>query len=442
MRTKSLVGIGRRSFLRMSISAMTMEIAKSAFASTAPGLSELDAAEFLNSIGLCVHLGNRQTPYYSDFDRVAQLVKEIGITHLRDDAIYASYVNRDYDFYQRIRLLAGMGIRFDLVCQDALNGYVFTPPRKLPEIYDWCDQSIEMFEGANEPNLIRNAGLNPAISADHQRSIFAISKSTPKLKDIIVASPSYIQKNVAIAENLSDAVDWINLHPYPGMEHSETSGPGALRGFIAGAERIFGSKPVLVSETGYHTAIETTKSHLPVSEAIKTRYLPRLLLWNYINGVRKTYIYELIDSANQGLTDPESNFGLADFSGNPKPSFLAVKQLLSLFNRPTTANTSGSQLYVNLSGNRQDLLTALFKRRDGSQLWLSWLGISSWDPALRIPRSPVQRKLTITFNPVPRTVVSHVFQDDGTVATKTLDSHPNGFDVTVSDQLTALEMTA
>jgi hypothetical protein len=432
--------LARRSFLRLTASVLASGFSDVASSAPDAGGSE-SATTFVDSVGICLHVGNRQTPYYGSFDKVAPLLKEIGITHLRDDAIYLSYVNRDFDFYQKIRHLAGMGFRFDLICHDALNGYIFTPPRRLADIYDWCDRSVEIFEGANEPQLTRNPALNPAISADHQRSIYTVVKNTPSLRSVIVASPSYIQKNVTLAENLSDAVDWINLHPYPGMEHPETSGPGALRGFIAEDERIFGNRPILVSETGYHTAVQTTKSHLPVSEEIKTRYLPRLLLWNFINGVKKTFIYELIDSANQGLTDPESHFGLTDYDGNPKPSFFAVKQLLSLFNRQAAASTpSPPRLQLDVTGDQRDLLTALFKRQDGSDLWLAWLGVAGWDPAARIPRPPVQRKLALAINPLPQAVTAHLFQDDGTVAAKPLHAVRGELDVTVSDQLTALEI--
>jgi hypothetical protein len=407
----------RRSFLQLTASALVTGFSETAFSAPIAGQGELSAATFSDSVGVCLHLGNRQTPYASLFDKVIQLLKDIGI-----------------------RVLAGAGFRFSIVCHDALNPYLYTPARMLPEIYDWCDQSIEMFEGANEPALTRRPGINPAISADHQRAIYAMVKNTARLKDIIVASPSYIQNNVAIAENLSDAVDWINVHPYPGMEHPETKGPGALDGFIAGSERILGKKPAVVTETGYHTAVQTTNTHLPVSEGIKTRYFPRLLLWNFIAGVKRTYIYEFVDSFNKGVADHTSNFGLADFGGNPKTSFLAVKQLLSLFNQPSSQSAGGPELHFNLVGNSQDLLTAAFKRKDGSRLLFSWLGVSGWDPGTRMARPPVERRSTLAVDPVPRTVVAHRFQDDGSVTKTPLSRTAGGFDLLISDQLTALEI--
>jgi hypothetical protein len=434
--------IPRRSFLRLTASALAAGFSGAALAAPIVGRSQASAATFLDSVGINVHFSHRDTPYFFDFDKVVSLLKDIGITHLRDDAVYASYVNRDYEYYRRVRFVAGAGFRFALVCQDALNGYIFTPPRELPDIYDWCDQSIDIFEGANEPNLTRNPRINPAISADHQRSIYATVKATPSLKDIIVASPSYIQKSIPLAENLSDAVDWINLHPYPGREHPETNGPGALDGFVVSAERIFGKKPMLISETGYHTAVETKGPWLPVSESIKTRYLPRLLLWNFINGIKRTYIYELIDSVNNGLADSESNLGLVDYNGNPKSSFSAVKQLLTLFRAPSAQNVAGPDLEFELNGDYGDLLTAAFKRDDGSHLFFSWLGVSGWERNARVAQPPVERKYIIAINPIPRSIVAHQFQDDGSVVKTQLDRTPDGFPLTIRDQLTALEITA
>lgn len=432
----------RRSFLRMAGSAVAVGVTARVMGQPVLSQGVTSAADFLNSTGACLHLGMKQTPYFSNFEKITELLKDIGIRHLRDDANYASYYNRDNEFYKRVRVLVGMGFRFDLVCFDPLNRYVYTPPRKLPDIYDWCDQGVEIFEGANEPSLVSNAGINPAISADHQRALYAAVKGNENLKNIVVASPSYIFKNVEIAENLSDAVDWINIHPYPGMEHPETKGPGALAGFIAGAERTFGKKPVLVSETGYHTAVQTTKPHLPVSEEIKTRYMPRLLLWNFINGVKKTYIYEFMDSWDRGLGDPESHFGLVDFTGNPKPSFAAVKRLLSLFSRPARKTGAGQDLKFNINGDTKDLWTASFRRDDGSFLLFLWLGVSGWTNASRTPLAPVTRQYTLTLTPGPREITYNQFQDDGSLLTKKLGAANGGFEMPIGDQVVALEIAA
>ncbi|MCK1396154.1 hypothetical protein [Bradyrhizobium sp. 1] len=433
--------LSRRQLLRSAASASLALVAGPALAAEGNAQRTFPGADFVNSVGVCAHNGNKQTPYYSNFPKLIELLQDLGVRHIRDDALFANYVGRDHEFYQRMRTLVGMGFGLDLVCADPLNGYLFVPPRRIAEIYEWCDHGVEIFEGSNEPNLFKNSNMNPAISAEHQRTLYATVKATPALRNVVVASPSYIQKSVPIAEDISDVVDWMNIHPYPGMEHPETTGPGALLGFVAGSERIVGKKPVLVSETGYHTAVQTTKFHLPVSEPIKTRYLPRLLLWDFKNGVRRSYIYEMMDSFNNGLTDPESNFGLVTFDGTRKPCFLAVKRLLALFARPAT-NARVLDLRFELAGGLQDVQSIAFRRPDGSHLLFLWLGVSGWDRVAKVGRPPVSRELYLTLNPLPRAAKARVFQDDGTLSESPVGQADGHLKVVVSDQLTAVEIEA
>jgi hypothetical protein len=435
-------GLSRRQILISAVSASVATIAWPAFGAEDGAQRPYAAADFRNSIGVCVHNANKQTPYYSNFQKEIELLKDLGVRHVREDALFANYVDRNHEFYQRMRTLVSQGFRLDMVCADPLNGYLFVPPRRVGEIYEWCDHGVDIFEGANEPNLFKNSNMNPAISADHQRTLYATIKANPALRNVIVASPSYIQKNVAIAEDISDAVDWMNIHPYPGMEHPETTGPGMLVGFINGAQRITGKKPVLVSETGYHTAVQTQKFHLPVSEPIKVRYMPRLLLWDFRNGVQRSYIYELMDSFNNGQTDPESNFGLATFDGTRKPSFMAVKRLLALFDRPATNAKGGAPFRFEVSGNTQDLQSAVFRRADGSHLLFLWLGVSGWDRVARVSRPPVTREVLLALNPAPRAARAHLFQDDGALAEAPIGPSEGRLKLSVSDQLTAVEIDA
>jgi hypothetical protein len=73
--------------------------------------------------------------------------------------------------------LVQFGCRFDLICEDPLNGLAFTPTHKLLDLYEWSDGGIEILEGSNEPNLLRSP-LDFAISADYQRSLYRFIKST------------------------------------------------------------------------------------------------------------------------------------------------------------------------------------------------------------------------------------------------------------------------
>ena len=57
----------------------------------------------------------------------------------------------------------------------------------------------------------------------------------------------------------------------------------------------FLAKSFIVTETGYHTALENPpQKHKPASEEVKAVYLPTLLMDNFRLGIERSYIY-LID---------------------------------------------------------------------------------------------------------------------------------------------------
>lgn len=90
----------RRSFLLSTASLLMTATGSPVFGQgAAPRM--FPAADFVESVGVCVHLSNRKS-LYGNAATVIPLLKEIGIVHVRDDAIFASYVNRDYDFYKRV----------------------------------------------------------------------------------------------------------------------------------------------------------------------------------------------------------------------------------------------------------------------------------------------------------------------------------------------------
>lgn len=67
---------------------------------------------------------------------------------------------------------------------------------------------------------------------------------------------------------------------------------------------------MLATEIGYHTSLQPKTFHFPVTEGIKARYMPRTLLWSFISGIRRAYIYEMVSSFAEDETNPGSSFGL------------------------------------------------------------------------------------------------------------------------------------
>jgi hypothetical protein len=404
---------------------------------------EVPAAALTDSVGVCTHLTAKPSPYYDNFDRVLPFIQDLGIKHVRDDAIYFDTTTRDAYLYQRLRTFAAGGIKLSLVCHDPLNGYVYTPPSKVGNIFDWCDGAMSLFEGANEPDLLKNTNINPLIQRDHQTALFNSVLSNSHTRSIPVASPSFIQDNIAkISGNYSSIVHWMNIHPYPGMEHPETAtATGSLQRFIAAVKPIYSpyeNKPVVASETGYHTALQTTSTFFPVSEAIKTRYLPRLLLWYFISAVKRAYLYQLIDHIAPSVTDKEANFGLVDFNLNPKPSYAAVKRVMGLMRSP--AGTATPSPTLTITGDNSNVQQALFQRADGSHVLFAWLGVAGWNAGTRTALAPITRRSVLASSMTFSSIKATLFRDDGTASVAPLAHVVGGYDLPVSDQLIAVEL--
>lgn len=394
------------------------------------------AEDFTHAVGINTHFGHPASPYVGLFERCAAALDELGIRHLRDDIVLQG--PEPPPQFQRIARLARDGYRFTLIFYDGLDVAPLVPPRRLTDIATWSAGGLEIAEGGNEPNIAAGGPTRARASAEHQRALYRAARGDPRAQAVKVAGPSYIFGNVAAAENLANAVDFGNLHPYPGMEHPETDGNGDLRRFVAAVRPVFGAAPILATENGYHTALATESFHLPVSEAVRARYMPRLLLWSFLQGVRRTYLYELISSQDRGDADPESRFGLLRHDGSPTPAFRAVANLMCLFR--SGAGGTAVPPDVVLETEPPDLRAARFLRGDGALLVPIWLGVGAWDQGRRraLPEL-APRPVGLRLPAPPNAVRLHRFADDGSVGVEALaPARRLAFGVT--DRLSVLEL--
>jgi len=393
--------------------------------------------DLIDAIGVNVHFGHGGTPYVERYAACVAALDELGLHHLRDDIVLTG--TEPAGQFARIAALAARGYRFSLVFYDGLTPGPRVPPERFAEIARWAGGGLVVAEGGNEPPIASRRDY-PRLSADHQAALFQAVRADPRQPGVKVAGPSYIQGNVAAAQDLAGAVDLGNIHAYPGAEHPETSGGGSLARFVAAARPVFGPAPVIATENGYHTALATGSAHLPVSEGIRARYLPRLLLWSYLQGVRRTYLYELIASFDHGDGDPESRFGLLAYDGRPTPAFAAVRNLVALFKGgdATGAPFAGEITVANPAVPA--LVSAQFARRDGAVLVPLWLGLDGWDRRSLAPRpdAPPQA-VGMLLSRTPRMARLHRFADDGSVSVQVLPAAPR-IPTQVTDRLVVLEV--
>jgi hypothetical protein len=394
----------------------------------------------VDSLGVCAQLSYSNTTYVRGFDQVTYpYLIESGIRHVRCGAVTGKGVSNRHPFYVRVGKLAAAGIRFSAVCADETFAGGPTDLTELPDVYDWFNQGIEYFEGANEPNYSKNPNW-PQLSADGQRRLYTAVKGDEKLRHISVLGPSYWGPLGRPAGDLSEVMDYGNIHPYPGGRNPETPKEGSLDVYIKGAQFNCGIKPVVASETGYHSALESTRAHPPISETLIARYLPRLVLISMMKGVKRSYIYEFIDTHDRGLSDQESNFGLIRYNGERKPAYYALKNLVAIFSDPGSP-VRPTPLFISTESDIQNLFWTMFQRSDRKYLLAVWIGKNGWDAGQKTALPETISSLSLRFS-APVTIESVIrFNDEGLISTEPSSLSGTEIPMQVSDNLAVIRLS-
>ncbi len=188
--------------------------------------------------------------------------------------------------------------------------------------------------------------------------------------------------------DLSANLDYGNLHPYPG-------GMPPLANFDDERtimSQVSGSKPLVITEVGYHADVNTDDPHRGVSEAVNARYTPRTVLEAFRDGIKRTYFYQLADpftdaqAAAKGLGKAESSFGLLRNDLTPRPSFIALRNLLRTAGGSSAAVSSPGGLKLGFEGAPGDMRQLLLRSADGTYSLVLWRQVSLWD---RIGKRPL-----------------------------------------------------
>ncbi len=321
---------------------------------------------FVDSIGVNTHLYYDDTDYYQAFGTIEQRLGELGVRHIRENLV----PNRT-DQYERLNQLAARGIHSTLILGEPDDGSAGLA--KLTSILsNHLRGTVEAVEGPNEWDLNGPSTWMSGL-APYQAEIYSQIKSS-SLAGLPVIGPSLGNTNSA-GTDVSGSLDYGNIHSYPNGEPPEWN----IAKRLSEATRMSGSKPVMATETGYHTAVNYSGDHRPTSEAAEAVYLPRLFLEYYSRGVVRTFSYELLDQfADPNHEEAESNFGLLRNDLSPKPAFVAMKNLISILADPGSSFAPGKLDYT-LSGDQDDLHQLLLQKSDGSYYLALWRAESVWD---------------------------------------------------------------
>ncbi|KQT60481.1 MULTISPECIES: hypothetical protein [unclassified Aureimonas] len=336
------------------------------------------ADALLSSFGMNTHM--QQGWQYSDARKTVAVLKDLGITQVREAFVGLGHEGLEYAAQQGIRFLyfiPGGDIGEQLAGLEAWE-------KRYPG-------SILAIEGPNEVNNwpIAHRGLTgiPAAQA-FQKELYEGVHASEVLRSIPVLA-------------LTSWPVFIN-HSDIGNVHAYSRDGGFMSSRIVAAildEQTLNppAKTIWMTEAGYHTHLGEDYDE-GVSEALQAKMATTMFLSAFARGLPKTFYYQL---ANQ-YTDPndqQAYFGLVDQSWAPKPAFTALKSMIAIVRDAagSQAATAASLRYA-LDGLPETAQHKAFRTSAGEWLIAVWNEPEDiWDRAgnieLPVPSADVTLRL-------------------------------------------------
>ncbi len=376
-----------------ALAALAMAPAQAGAAPAAP------ADAFADSVGVNTHVMYSKTAYW-DLERVRTALRYLGVRHIRDGVRW--YTSPSYAWYRdeqakRYTSLARSGIGLNLLMPWP-SGEVGTTRQALDVIAGL--PGVVSVEAANEWDLQGPFETWPQEIRAQTRETRAAMKADPKLRRTPFIAPSFGRNGSPVtAGDLSAHVDFGNSHPYMGgsrPEIGEFPGQWSIQRHIDTLRAVSGTKPFVITETGYHTAANQTDRQKPVGADAGAAYLVRTLLEHFRLGATRTYVYELVDQYDDPeLGNQEANFGLFRNDWSPKPAATAVRNLLAVLRSGRALR--GQSLDYTVTGGDANLRTMAFAKSGGGFTLAIWRPEVLWNHATKQPIAVSDVPMTVTF---------------------------------------------
>ena len=349
-------------------------------------------SEFIDSIGINVHLSFHDSPY-ANLPLITQELAALGVHHVRDGANLSSDGLDPLQAVAWLRLRS-QGIRVNAMV-DPRYAVKTVTAGSLQALVSAGGGAAESIEGPNELDVSGLADW-PAVDRAYQRSLWEARQSLGLSQhDVSLVGPAMaFAADGERLGNISAYADFGNLHPYPGglPPSAIFPRPGTQQDFLskslAQASVMYGSLPIYVTESGWHNCFGDQKEIPATSLEAAARYVPRLFLENFNHGIRRTYLYELMAwRADPAGTNHEYHWGLLEYDGTEKPAFRALKNLIALVSGPevqvkaptqTSAADANFGYQLEASSSLSLVHHTALRAADGSLVLLLWQEVSSF----------------------------------------------------------------
>ncbi|MDR2954527.1 MAG: hypothetical protein LBV43_05555 [Prevotella sp.] len=317
------------------------------------------AYDFINSIGVNTHFGYYDTNYKLYEERLRPRLIELGVKHIRDGTY-------DLKVVEKYKDIGNQGIRLLLI----------TDAKTAVEKAKAIGPMLWGIEGVNEPDIRKKPGEWEEYARNEQQTLFSNLRADKETEHIAIVGISLanIKDNPARLGDLSKWMNYGGMHPYPAGQHPAMHwGWGlSMEQAISTARLVSKDHPLIATEGGYHNKIDNP-GHPGVSEEAAAIYHVHLPFVYFNQGLIRTYKYEFLDlKPDAEMTDMECHFGLIRSDGSAKPSFDALKNLLSLLSDEERTFTVQPLLYSISAPEGETIHQTLLQKSDGSW-WLALL---------------------------------------------------------------------
>jgi hypothetical protein len=361
------------------------------------------AQAFVASVGVNVHLTYTDTPY-GDFPSVERALTGLGVRHIRDGLLAGPPDN----YYEHLNELGRLGIKGIFVTNPKESDSTMTAfPARVRD-------SFEGYEAPNEFDARRDPDWSATLAVFMKR-LHDAAKTDPATSAFPIIGPSLTRPaSFPSAAACSPFFDDANLHNYfggrnPGTHGWGSGGYGSIDWNLNLAEEAWPGKPTVTTETGYQTDVNKPQG---IPEDVAGVYLPRALLEQWMHGIRRTYIYQLLDLGNESKFS-DNSYGLLHSDFSPKPAYAAIQGMLRLLSDPGPAFRLGGIEY-SLTGDLSGVEHVLFEKRDGSFFLTLWIEEPAYDvDGKKRLAVPPQRASIRTDYPMNLTV--HALDDAGSM---------------------------
>jgi hypothetical protein len=386
----------------------------------------VSADAFVDSLGVNIHLHFNDTAY-ANFPRVQQALKDLGVRHVRDGLVDTAWK----DYYSRHNQLGRMGIK---------GTFITSPAQSTQLLLDYPERmkdSFEAYEAPNEYDQSHDAQWSATLTSFLSRLNRAV-KADARTSRFPVIGPSLTRADSALELRGLCTFDYANLHNYfgghnPGTPGWGSNGYGSILRNLAVVNTICPGKLVVTTETGYQTSTALPQG---IPEDVAGKYVPRVFLEQWLHGIRRTYLYELVDLPPRRSAG-DSAFGLLRFDFTPKPAYSALKNLLQLLADPGPA-FAGEELGFKLRGELSNVHHLLFEKRNGVFYLAFWVEEPGYDSATK-KATPAEPHAVVIQTDRVIGMTRHWFDASGEMHAAALDAAAT-HKVEVSDSVTIFEM--